>query len=155
MYILNLLADSASSSSAAKPGLPSWIIWVVLLLLVAVMIVPSYLRSKKDKKAYEEKMSKMTLGSKVKTIGLIMGEIVSMTDDTVTIKTGDEENFSFITVERRAIYEVIPSETKTTDDVYATETQNTDASDEKKESVETSKTETSETKEDSDAKKDE
>ena len=101
MYILNFLAESAtggSSSSPAQPGLPSWIIWVVLGLLLVVMLVPGFLRSKKQKKEYEEKMARMTVGSKVKTIGLIMGEIVSMTEDTVTLKTGDADHFSYVTV---------------------------------------------------------
>lgn len=122
MYILNFLAESAtggSSSSPAQSGLPSWIIWVVLGLLLVVMLVPGFLRSKKQKKEYEEKMARMTVGSKVKTIGLIMGEIVSMTEDTVTLKTGDADHFSYVTVEKRAVYEISPSE-EPLDDIYST-----------------------------------
>ena len=64
-------------------------------------------------------MARMTVGSKVKTIGLIMGEIVSMTEDTVTLKTGDADHFSYVTVEKRAVYEISPSE-EPLDDIYST-----------------------------------
>ncbi len=125
MYIFNFLADSASSASSStttQPAIPSWVIWVVLGLLMVAMLVPSFLRSKKQKKEYEEKMSKMTIGSHVKTIGLIVGEIVSMTEDTVTLKTGDDEHYSYVTVEKRAVYEIISPESS---DIYGQTTEET------------------------------
>lgn len=109
MSIFNLLSSVPSSENAGSNS-GSWLIWVLFGVLVVVMIVPSFLRNKKERKAYEEKMSKMDIGCKVKTIGLIVGEIISMTEDTVTIKTGTEDNFSFVTVEKRAVYEIIPSD---------------------------------------------
>lgn len=109
MSIFNLLSSVVSSENAGSNS-GSWIMWVLLGVLVVVMIVPSFLRNKKERKAYEEKMSKMDIGCKVKTIGLIVGEIIAMTEDTVTIKTGTEDNFSFVTVEKRAVYEIIPSD---------------------------------------------
>lgn len=109
MSIFNLLSSAVSSENGSSNS--GWIIWVLFGVLVVVMIVPSFLRNKKERKAYEEKMSKMDIGCKVKTIGLIVGEIIAMTEDTVTIKTGTEDNFSFVTVEKRAVYEIIPSDT--------------------------------------------
>lgn len=120
MSIFNLLSSVASSGNGSSNS--GWIIWVLFGVLVVVMIVPSFLRNKKERKAYEEKMSKMDIGCKVKTIGLIVGEIIAMTEDTVTIKTGTEDNFSFVTVEKRAVYEIIPSDIPVDDssDVFDT-----------------------------------
>lgn len=112
MTLFNLLAEAVTdaASNAPQKANNGWIIWVIFGVLILVMIVPSFLRNKKEKKAYEEKMANLVVGAKVRTIGLIVGEIISMTDQTVTLKTGDAENFSFITVEKRAIYEIIPDD---------------------------------------------
>lgn len=107
MFNLLLAAESGSSSAQASSGMPGWIIWVFFGVIIVVMFGFSYLRSKKEKKNYDEKMSKMSVGATVKTIGLIIGEIVAMDDLTVTIKTGTEENFSYVTVEKRAVYEIL------------------------------------------------
>lgn len=107
MFNLLLAAESGSSSAQASSGMPAWIIWVFFGVIVIVMFGFSYLRSKKEKKNYDDKMSKMSVGATVKTIGLIIGEIVAMDDLTVTIKTGTEENFSYVTVEKRAVYEIL------------------------------------------------
>ena len=74
------------------------------------MIVPSIIRQRKDKKAQEEKLSAIEVGAKVTTIGLIHGEIVDVGEVYVVIKTGTEENPSFLTVEKRAIYQVHKAE---------------------------------------------
>ncbi len=112
MTLFNLLAEAVTdaASNAPQKANNGWIIWVIFGVLILVMIVPSFLRNKKEKKAYEEKMANLVVGAKVRTIGLIVGEIISMTDQTVTLKTGDAENFSFVTVEKRAIYEIIPDD---------------------------------------------
>ena len=73
---------------------------------MSLMIVPSFIRQRKEKKAQEEKLNAMTVGAKVTTIGLIHGEFVDVGEVYAVIKTGTEENPSFITVEKRAIYQV-------------------------------------------------
>lgn len=106
---LTLLLDS---STATTSKFPSWLVWVILIVLFAVMFIPSMIRNKKEKKAYEEKIAGMTVGAKVKTIGLISGTIVSINEEDVVIKTGSEESPSFITVDKRAIYEITGSDTE-------------------------------------------
>ncbi len=130
MSFFNLLAES-TGSSAQSGGNNSWVMLLIFGLLLVALIVPSFLRNKKERKAYEEKMAQMDIGAKVKTIGLIVGEIVDMDDSTVTIKTGTKDNFSFVTVEKRAVYEIIsPDEQVATindnvDDVYTQEDETT------------------------------
>lgn len=123
MSFFSLLAES-TGSSASSGGNNSWVILLIFGLLLVALIVPSFLRNKKERKAYEEKMAQMDIGAKVKTIGLIVGEIVAMDDLTVTIKTGTKDNFSFVTVEKRAVYEIVSSDEQVSttndnvDDVY-------------------------------------
>lgn len=130
MSFFSLLAES-TGSSASSGGNNSWVMLVIFGLLLVAMIVPSFLRNKKERKAYEEKMSQMDIGAKVKTIGLIVGEIVAMDDSTVTIKTGTQDNFSFVTVEKRAVYEIISPDEQVAsvndnaDDVYTQEDETT------------------------------
>lgn len=130
MSFFSLLAES-TGSSAQSGGNNSWVMLLIFGLLLVALIVPSFLRNKKERKAYEEKMAQMDIGAKVKTIGLIVGEIVEMDDSTVTIKTGTKDNFSFVTVEKRAVYEIVsPDEQVATvndnvDDVYTQEDETT------------------------------
>lgn len=130
MSFFSLLAES-TGTSASSGGNNSWVMLVIFGLLLVAMIVPSFLRNKKERKAYEEKMSQMDIGAKVKTIGLIVGEIVAMDDSTVTIKTGTQDNFSFVTVEKRAVYEIISPDEQVAsvndnaDDVYTQEDETT------------------------------
>lgn len=143
MTLFNLLAEAVTDAASNAPQKQNngWIIWVIFGVLILVMIVPSFLRNKKEKKAYEEKMANLVIGAKVRTIGLIVGEIISMTDQTVTLKTGDAENFSFITVEKRAIYEIIPDDAFTTsDDVYSENGSGEEVKEDNTEAAETTET---------------
>lgn len=110
--LINLLTQS-SPSGGGNPG-GDWIIYVILLGFLALMIVPSIIRQRKDKKAQEEKLNAIEVGAKVTTIGLIHGEIVDVGEVYVVIKTGTEENPSFLTVEKRAIYQVHKAEEENT-----------------------------------------
>ena len=152
MTLFNMLAEAVTEAASNTPQKQNngWIIWVVFGVLILVMIVPSFLRNKKEKKAYEEKMANLVVGAKVRTIGLIVGEIISMTDQTVTLKTGDAENYSYVTVEKRAIYEIIPDDAfNSSDDVYSNASQeevNEEAETTTEETTETAKNETTEEK---------
>ena len=100
--LFNLLTETGSNGGTGN----NWVIYLILAGFLALMIVPSFIRQKKEKKAQEEKLNAMTVGAKVTTIGLIHGEIVDVGEVYAVIKTGTEENPSFITVEKRAIYQV-------------------------------------------------
>lgn len=110
--LINLLTES-SPSGGGNPG-GDWIIYVILIGFLALMIVPSIIRQRKDKKAQEEKLNAIEVGAKVTTIGLIHGEIVDVGEVYVVIKTGTEENPSFLTIEKRAIYQVHKAEEENT-----------------------------------------
>ena len=109
--VVNSAAGSASDSGAGGGGGSyGWVMWVGIIVICALLFIPGALRQKKERKAYEEKLNNLSVGTKVTTIGLIVGEIVSMDENTVLLKTGEGDLVSYLTVEKRAIYQVVPTE---------------------------------------------
>lgn len=111
-FILNLLTEAdnpASSSTTANDGSGIWM-WVILGVLIVGLFVFNYFSRKKQQKAAEEKMAGLVPGSKIKTIGLICGTVISIDDvqNTVVIETGDNENKSYLTIDKSAIYQIFP-----------------------------------------------
>ncbi len=110
-FLINLLS-SGSDSTAAPAGCTAGdaLIWVIpIALLVGFWILQGRQR-KKQQEEVQKKMDALKVGDVVKTIGLIYGEIVEIDRDmeTFVLKTGSEENCSFIKVDKMAIYQVIP-----------------------------------------------
>ena len=110
-FLIHLLS-SGSDSTVASAGCTAGdaLIWIIpLALLVGFWILQSRQR-KKQQEEVQKKMDALKVGDVVKTIGLIYGEIVEIDRDmeTFVLKTGSEENFSFIKVDKMAIYQVIP-----------------------------------------------
>ena len=109
--VVNSAAGSASDSGAGGGGGSyGWVMWVGVIVICALLFIPGALRQKKERKAYEEKLNNLSVGTKITTIGLIVGEIVSMDENTVLLKTGEGDLVSYLTVEKRAIYQVVPTE---------------------------------------------
>lgn len=110
--ILNLLTDASGDSSVSGAGCDSngAVMWIILGVLLVAMIVFNYFSRKKQQKAAEEKMAGLIPGSKIKTIGLICGTVISIDDvqNTVVIETGDGENKSYLTIDKSAIYQIFP-----------------------------------------------
>jgi preprotein translocase subunit YajC len=72
------------------------------VLYYFMMIRPQ--RARRQKAA--EMLNKITMGERVRTIGGVCGEIVAIDEDknTIVIKTGTEQNFSYITFDKQAVY---------------------------------------------------
>ena len=93
-------------------------IGVIIVLLIA-FFVWSFLSQKKKQKAYNETINAIRPGSKVKTIGGIVGEVVEVNDEegTFVLRTGDSAgNVSFMKFDKQAIYQTdatpAPAESK-------------------------------------------
>ncbi len=100
MY-LNLLAESTNSWKSYIP------IIVIVVLLIA-FFVWSFISQKKKQKAFTVTVNAVRPGSKVKTIGGIVGEVVEVNDEenTFVLKTGDSEgNYSYMKFDKQAIYQ--------------------------------------------------
>ena len=115
-FIFNLLDASVSGSASGSVSSPSSsggsgiVMWIVLGVLLVGLFVFNYFSRKKQQKAAEEKMAGLVPGSKIKTIGLICGTVVSIDEvqNTVVIETGYGENKSYLTIDKSAIYQIFP-----------------------------------------------
>ena len=107
---MNLLINLLTSASGDENPTMNPIIWIIPIALLIIFWVLQSRQRKKQQKEVENKMSSLKVGDVVKTIGLIYGEIVEIDRDmeTFVLKTGSEENHSFIKVDKMAIYQVIP-----------------------------------------------
>ena len=98
-------------------GYTLWIFLGVMIVLLGGMWFFNNRRYKKQQQEREEKMNALSVGDKIVTIGMIVGEIIEKKEDgTFVLKTGNEENVGFITIREAAIYQII---NKDQDDVFA------------------------------------
>ena len=98
---LNLLEGETSSWKSYIP------IIIIVVLLIA-FFVWTFVSQKKKQKDFAATISAVKPGSKVKTIGGIVGEVVEVNDaeGTFVLKTGDSEgNCSYMKFDKQAIYQ--------------------------------------------------
>ncbi len=78
---------SDGAAGVAGGGAMGMIIWIVILfaMFYFLIIMP---QRKKDKQ-FKSMMGKLKVGDKIVTIGGIIGKIISMTEQSVEIKTAD------------------------------------------------------------------
>ena len=73
---------------AAQGG--SWITIVLMVLVVGVMFFFMFRSQKKQEKEANDMRNNLQIGDEVTTIGGIIGEIVRIKEETVTIETGKD-----------------------------------------------------------------
>lgn len=119
MKFLSLLlaaaTDSATTTSSADPAgggdfFSTWGIWIILLAVLVVMFVFNFRARKKQETEMKNKMDALKPGDNIETIGRIYGTIVSIDNDneTILIKTGDDEHCGYIKIDKLAVYRTIP-----------------------------------------------
>ena len=81
-----------------------WILGILGVFLVA-MIVMTIIPQKKRQKQQQEMMSSIAVGTKIMTIGRLVGKIVAVNsqDNTFTVNVGTEDAPSLITIEKNGI----------------------------------------------------
>lgn len=105
--MLEQLLESTPPETKENPWL-TYVIFGVIILAIIALLVWSFLSNKKRKKEFENTISAIKPGSKVKTIGGIIGEVVEVNEEegTFVLKTGDEfGNCSFMKFDKQAIYQ--------------------------------------------------
>jgi len=90
----------------ASPMGPSNTLFIGLLLAMVVFWVITYRGNQKDKKKRQEMIDNMGRNTRVLTIGGILGTVVAVKGDEVTVKV-DETNNTKITFMKSAIQKVI------------------------------------------------
>lgn len=91
--MLNFLLDaSAETTAAAANAGPSQ--WVTVIMLGGFLIVMYFfiiLPQKKQEKKRNEMLGNLKVGDEITTTGGIIGKIISMKDETITIETSRDK----------------------------------------------------------------
>lgn len=104
--LLNLSAVAAAQEGGLGALLPTLILPIgMLAVLYFLMIRPQ----RKQEKAQKEQRSKLVVGDAVITIGGMVGKIVNIKDDDITIATSVAN--TLVTYKREAINNVIKPKT--------------------------------------------
>ncbi|MDR3216593.1 MAG: preprotein translocase subunit YajC [Clostridiaceae bacterium] len=82
---------------------------IILGLFFVVMMVMTVIPQKKRKKQQQEMMSSLGIGTKVMTIGRMIGTIVAINnaENQIILNVGSDENPTLITIDRGAIGMVV------------------------------------------------
>lgn len=88
--MLNLFLENAAGDGAANTGATGFESFGTIIMLVAMVAIFYFLMyrpQKKAEKAAADMRNSLQVGDEVSTIGGIIGEIVSIKEDTVVIET--------------------------------------------------------------------
>ncbi len=82
----------------------SWIFLVIIVVMFGGMMALSIIPQKKRQKQYNEMQSQIRVGTKIMTIGRLIGKIVKIySDNTLELDIGTEGNPVVIVINREAI----------------------------------------------------
>lgn len=95
-------------------GGPSSHIWFGLILMLVVFYAIVFSGNRKEKKKRQEMLAAIGRNDRVMTIGGIIGSVVSVSDNEVTLKVDESANVK-ITVIRSAIQKVLMDDEKPSD----------------------------------------
>lgn len=92
-----------------------WTTYLFLGLLAVMIVFMFVMPNRRNKKRAQEMMNTLKVGSKVTTIGGIIGKVIEINEaeNSLVIATGSEENPSLMRFTKNAIYYIFPDETET------------------------------------------
>ena len=100
--LINLIAQDAAQGNFLEKN--PWITYVILGVLLVAMLAMSIIPQRKRRKEHEQMMNSLTIGTKIMTIGRMVGKIAQVNaDNTVIINVGTDENPTLILIDRGAI----------------------------------------------------
>ena len=106
--LINLIAQDAAQGNFLEKN--PWITYVILGVLLVAMLAMSIIPQRKRRKEHEQMMNSLTIGTKIMTIGRMVGKIAQVNaDNTVIINVGTDENPTLILIDRGAIGMVLES----------------------------------------------
>ena len=105
--MLEQLLESTPPETKENPWL-TYVIFGVIILAIIALLVWSFLSNKKRKKEFENTISAIKPGSKVKTIGGVCGIVVEVDseENTFVLETGSETTGKcYMKFDKQAIYQ--------------------------------------------------
>lgn len=110
--LLNLLLDAAENTTPATAdqaqgpggGIPTWAITLILVVMIVGFLLMSIIPNKRRQKEYQQMQNEIRVGTKIMTIGRMIGTITKVyPDKTVEVDVGTPGNPVIITISREAI----------------------------------------------------
>ncbi|MDE7372658.1 MAG: preprotein translocase subunit YajC, partial [Clostridia bacterium] len=99
MLLYNLLAADAPAGSNN-----GWVMWVIIAVVIVLMVVLTIIPQRKRKKEQEKMMSALAVGTKLMTVGGLVGRITQVNaDNTLIINVGTESTPTLIVIDRKAV----------------------------------------------------
>jgi preprotein translocase subunit YajC len=104
-FLISPAFAGAAASQSSSPGLLDFAFPVILLVLFYVMLIRPQSKRAKEHRSMQSALSK---GDEVVTDGGIMGKIINITDNAITVEIADKIE---VKVRREAIGSVLPKGT--------------------------------------------
>lgn len=104
-FLISPAFAGAATSQSASPGLLDFAFPIILLVLFYVMLIRPQSKRAKEHRAMQSALSK---GDEVVTDGGIMGKIINITDNAITVEIADNIE---VKVRRESISSVMPKGT--------------------------------------------
>ncbi len=102
MSINNFLLAADSTTSGGSNN--SWIMFVIIGVVLVLMIVLTIVPQKKRQKQQQQMMDSLTVGTKLMTVGGLVGKITQVnTDNTLIVNVGTESSPTLIVIDRKAV----------------------------------------------------
>lgn len=105
---LAILAQQTTSRPAAPPEANPLLQWAPLIIFGLIFYFLLLRPNSKEKKRRQDQLNAVKKNDRIVTIGGIMGTVVSVKDDEITVKV-DESNNTKITFTKSAIQRVVSS----------------------------------------------
>lgn len=82
----------------------NWWIYIVIGVILVAMILLTIIPQKKRQKQQQEMMNSLAVGTKIMTIGRLVGKITQVNpDNTLYVNVGTDENPTIIVIDRNAV----------------------------------------------------
>lgn len=99
--MLNSLILAAEETTKNNNG---WIMYVVIGVVLVLMIVMTIVPQKKRQKEQQNMMNSLCVGTKLMTVGGIVGKITQVNaDNTLIVNVGTESNPTLIVIDKKAV----------------------------------------------------
>lgn len=99
--MLNSLILAAEQTAKDNKG---WIMYVVIGVVLVLMIVMTIVPQKKRQKEQQNMMNSLCVGTKLMTVGGIVGKITQVNaDNTLIVNVGTESNPTLIVIDKKAV----------------------------------------------------
>lgn len=89
---------------AANENDNGWIMYVIIGVVLVLMIVLTIIPQKKRQKEQQNMMNSLCVGTKLMTVGGIVGKITQVnSDNTLILNVGTESNPTLIVIDKKAV----------------------------------------------------